>query len=417
MMLLHVTASMDPKSGGVSQALRTMVAGLSERGIRNEVVSLDAPDAQWCSDDLLVIHAVGPSRNPWRYSALLLPWLLDNLPRFDAVILHGLWLYNGYAIRKGLRHLKTHRPATGTKNNRLPRFFVMPHGMLDPYFQQATGRKLKAWRNHLYWRLVEGSVINESDGLLFTCETERLLACQSFAPYHPRREVVVGLGVETPPTYTSAMRAAFLDVCPSLRERSYLLFLSRIHDKKGVELLIQAYAQMYQHQKASLSLTLDHSFTEQSAAVHQALPALVIAGPGLETSYGQRMLDLAADLPEGTIYFPGMLSGEAKWGAFYGCEAFVLPSHQENFGIAVVEAMACGKPVLISNQINIWREIAASGGGLIADDTSTGTHYLLESWLNMSALQKQTMGEHAQKTYFNCFATGPSAEKMAASLK
>ena len=95
----------------------------------------------------------------------------------------------------------------------------------------------------------------------------------------------------------------------------------------------------------------------------------------------------------------------------------MLPSHQENFGIAVVEAMACGKPVLISNQINIWREIAASGGGLIADDTSTGTRHLLENWLNMSALQKQTMSEHAQKTYLSCFAIGPSAERMAAALE
>lgn len=64
-----------------------------------------------------------------------------------------------------------------------------------------------------------------------------------------------------------------------------------------------------------------------------------------------------------------MLQGDVKWGAVHGCEEFVLPSRQENFAIAVVEALACGKPVLISDQVNIWREIAEDGAGLVGGDT------------------------------------------------
>ena len=64
------------------------------------------------------------------------------------------------------------------------------------------------------------------------------------------------------------------------------------------------------------------------------------------------------------ITFTGMLSGNLKWGAFAAAEAFILPSHQENFGIAVAEALACGTPVLISDQVNIWREIVQDGSGL-----------------------------------------------------
>ena len=79
-----------------------------------------------------------------------------------------------------------------------------------------------------------------------------------------------------------------------------------------------------------------------------------------------------------------MLTGHAKWGAFYGAEAFILPSHQENFGIAVVEALACGKPVLISKQVNIWHEIIEGGGGLVEEDTTAGTLRLLESWQRLS---------------------------------
>jgi glycosyltransferase involved in cell wall biosynthesis len=74
-----------------------------------------------------------------------------------------------------------------------------------------------------------------------------------------------------------------------------------------------------------------------------------------------------------------MLLGELKWGALYSAEALVLPSHQENFGIVVVESIACGVPVLISNKVNIWREIAADGAGLVANDNLSGTIELLQS--------------------------------------
>jgi glycosyltransferase involved in cell wall biosynthesis len=76
-----------------------------------------------------------------------------------------------------------------------------------------------------------------------------------------------------------------------------------------------------------------------------------------------------------------MLEGEAKWGALYGCDAFVLPSHQENFGIAVVEALACNKPVLISNKVNIWREIAEDGAGVVEEDSVEGTARMLQRFV------------------------------------
>jgi glycosyltransferase involved in cell wall biosynthesis len=387
MKLLHVISGMDPKLGGVSQAVRTIIAGLAAEGVTSEVASLDAPDASWGQADPFVTHALGPGQGPWQYSARLIPWLVANFSRFDAVVLHGLWLYHGYAVRKALRSL----PAQATK----PRLFVMPHGMLDPYFQQAEGRKLKAWRNWAYWKLIEGAVVNDAAGVLFTCETERLLAHQPFAPYRPQRELVVGLGVDEPPAYTPAMQEAFLANCPALQDRPYLLFLSRLHEKKGVALLLQAYAE----------------------AAHPQAPALVIAGPGLDTPYGQRLRQLADSLPQAAnIFFPGMLTGAAKWGAFYGCEAFVLPSHQENFGIAVVEALACSKPVLISNQVNIWREIEAAQGGLVADDTLAGTKHLLEKWYQLPAPAKHAMGEQAQASYRQYFAVAPASKKMRQAL-
>ncbi len=415
MKILHVVPEMDPKMGGVCQAVRTIITGLTETGVHNEVVSLDAPEAAFLGDDSFTTHAMGPGEGPWSHSAKLVPWLVENAPEFDVIIVHGLWLFYGYAVRKAMQTLKQQRPAGS-----IPKLFVMPHGMLDPYFQRATGRKLKALRNYMYWKLVEGKLINEADGLLFTCEEECRLAREPFSPYRPKKELVVGLGVEAPPVYTDAMRNAFLAKCPELNGQPFLLFLSRIHEKKGVDLLVNAYAQLVN--AAATTGVLEPATTGEDGNLGSfgdtPLPRLVIAGPGLDTAYGQNIQQSAANVSDkqAAVVFPGMLTGDAKWGAFYLCEAFVLPSHQENFGIAIVEALACGKPVLISNQVNIWREIEQGGGGLVTDDTPNGTQQALDFWTALPATEKACMGRKAQQSFLNDFAVPRAANRLLNAL-
>ena len=154
-------------------------------------------------------------------------------------------------------------------------------------------------------------------------------------------------------------------------------------------------------------LIQDHSFKN-------CLPDLVIAGPNMESSYGKKIQKMVASDTDiaNCIHFTGMLTGNAKWGAIYGSEAFVLPSHQENFGIAVVEAMACRKPVLISNQVNIWREIEDGGGGLIGADTLDGVVRILKTWLNLSAVEKDLMGMKAYDVYKDKFMVENAAKNI-----
>ncbi|WP_037319662.1 glycosyltransferase [Salegentibacter sp. Hel_I_6] len=384
MRLLHAIDKMNPERGGVCQAVRTIISGLSKYGVTSEVVCVDSPEEDFIIKSDFKIHALGPSDKYWSYSSKLIPWLRNNFFEYDAIIVHGLWQYPSYAFEKIRKELEE---SDDFKEN-LPKIHVMPHGMLDPYFQTAPDRKLKAIRNKLYWELIERKLINNADAILFTCETECLLARVPFKPYHPKEEIVVGLGVEAPPEFIPEMKISFKEQCNGITNYEYILFLSRIHEKKGVDILVEAYADLLNNwEKAKNSAT--------------EIPKLVIAGPGLESEYGKKVQNIINKNPslKENVFLPGMLSGDAKWGAFYGCQAFILPSHQENFGIAIVEAMACGKPVLITNKVNIWREILNSDSGFVEDDNLIGTSNLLGNWWVLDKEKKDEMAKKAKISF------------------
>ena len=136
-------------------------------------------------------------------------------------------------------------------------------------------------------------------------------------------------------TDLSSCKKAFCEIAPAVRGHRFILFLGRIDRKKGCDLLLRAFVEV--------------CATEDT--VH-----LVMAGP--DSGNWRAELEATAGFAgiSERVHWPGMLKGNAKWGALAACEAFILPSHQENFGIAVVEALVCAKPVLLTRPINIADE-------------------------------------------------------------
>ena len=275
--------------------------------------------------------------------------------------------------------------------------------MLDPYFQHAKNRRLKAIRNTIYWHLIEKKLINSADGIFFTCDEELQLAKTTFRGYQPKKTYNIGYGIKLPPEFTKEQKTAFEHLCPAISGKKYFLFLSRIHEKKGIDLLVEAYK----------------TITEKLHKPEIDIPLLVIVGPGLDSDYGRVIVDKVKSNNKlrQAVFFLGMLEGDAKWGAFYGCEAFVLPSHQENFGIAVAEALACSKPVLISNKVNIWQEIETGKAGIITNDDLEGTISSLSQWLNLSQNEQEQMGRAAFNTYKSHFTAKATSFKFIEVLK
>ena len=355
MRILHIIGTIDPAGGGPQEVVRMLLL-YAPHGYTGEVVTLDDPGAAFLQTLPFTVHPLGSENGGW-YSARLVPWLRSNRGRFDGVMLHGLWEFTALAL---LRTIAGRTP-----------YVVFPHGMLDPYFKRTFPLKhLKKWG---YWLPVQYWVLRQAHRVLFTSNAERDLAAQSFW-LHRWNPIVVGLGSEAPPQDMDRCAAAFCSICPSIKGERYLLFLGRIDPKKGCNLLIDAFA----------------AVSGQDPGLH-----LVVAGP----DSGDWRTQLQAVAEEkgvaSRIHWPGMLTGDAKWGAFGGCEAFVLPSHQENFGIAVVEALACGRPVLITKPINIAPDLATDGCAIVEEDTAAGVRALLTRWIVLSPETRISMGERA----------------------
>jgi glycosyltransferase involved in cell wall biosynthesis len=373
--LLHVLSSVDPSGGGPTEGVRQRGLRLQQLGHTVEVVTLDDPAQTFLSEFPLTVYALGPSRGSYRYNARLVPWLKANAASYDAVIINGMWQYHSFGAWRALQKLD------------VP-YYVFTHGMLDPWFKRTYRWKhLKKW---LYWPWADYRVLRDARAVLFTSEEERLQSRRSFWLYRAQ-EQVVAYGTTPPPENTAALRQVFLDAHPGLKGRRILLFLSRVHEKKGCDLLIEAFA----------------SVAKAEPNLH-----LVIAGPD-QTGWTVQLKAIAraAGVSE-RVSFVGLLRQQMKWGAFYSAEAFVLPSHQENFGIAVAEALGCGVPALISDKVNIWQEIRAHGAGLVAPDTLEGTASLLRHWLAMTEAQRAAMGENAKRLFREQF----TVDAMASSL-
>lgn len=387
--ILRVVHTLQRESGGPSESILRSSEALLKLGHHIEVVTSDPSDTKSPLPVSAAFHPLGGHD-----LKTLGKWLGKNHQRFDAVLVHGLW-QTGWTVRQTLQGTSTP-------------YFVFPHGMLDPWFRQAY--PIKHLKKQLYWLLRERHVLRDAAAVCFTCEEERRLAQSTFTPYQAR-EKVVAYGTAGPPANSEVQHEALIARFPALANRSFLLFLSRIHDKKGLSELISAYAKYNR--------------------VNPQAPSLVIAGPCSDRDYAAQLRKIAADsnLPQldltstvttesadaKLIWLP-MLGDDLKWGAFQSCEAFILPSHQENFGIAVAEALSCGKPVLISNKVNIWREISGAGAGLIEPDTEEGVTTLLKRWTQLEPTARANMSAAAQSCFAQRFEITHAAESLASVI-
>ena len=381
MHILHTIFSVSQEAGGTTEALKQICLGLNNAGHSSEIATLDT---KLINPDFhnLPIHPLGINHGSYKLSIRFFNWMKTNHCRFDAIICHGLWQFHLLGTRLALNAQSTP-------------YFVYPHGMLDPWFKKQYPSK--HFKKSIYWKLFEHTNLSKAKSLLFTCEQEKALARETFNPYKVN-ESICALGIEAPKLNKIKQREAFCKTYPDLNRKEFILFLSRIHPKKGVDLLIKSYGEIVKK--------LGHN-----------VPDLVIAGPCSDKSILSKLKGLAKRTTANSkIHFLDMLTGDVKWGCLLSSCCLVLPSHQENFGIVIVEALACQKAVLVSKQVNIWREIEEHQAGFVFQDNEEDFLKTLFQWCTLKPDAQDKMNRAAITLFNKQFSLNESTQKLVNTI-
>lgn len=319
MNLLHIIGSLDQRAGGPLRAVLDLSAMSQSLGLQSEVLGVGVLSVADNPLPLELIHAL-PTKGPaaFEYAPSARRWCRTNLVRFDGVILHGMWSYLNFAV-------SLECTAAG-----IP-YICFPHGMLDLWSVRGQGW-VSRLKKTLYWYCVEKVIVQRSCAVLFTLRRELENARRTFPlpKLHPM--IVAPYGVMP---RIGSMADGSDDLDPNGPREKVALFLGRVHPKKRPDILIEAW----------------------SKAKIEADWRLVIAGPG-EPHYMTHLAKLARRCGvEAAVEFTGPVAGTQKQSLLTRASWFLLPSEQENFGIAVLEAVYSGCAIAVSDQVYLGDEL------------------------------------------------------------
>jgi glycosyltransferase involved in cell wall biosynthesis len=371
MNILHVMATLSPEAGGPQHALLGMAGGVARRGHSVTIAYVNSPgrDASFPARAMSGVTTIAfPPSFPRRFRASrsLGRWMRQSLGRFDVVHIHAIFTVGTLTAGSECRRAG------------IP-YIVRPHGSLDPY-----DLRKKAWLKKVVGPLLIRHHLSGAAAVHCTSrrEAERLVTYGA-----QPRIVVAPLPVldatrvsDTRRNQNSSPRTvSFRDTLGIGPEHFLVLFMSRLDKKKNLDVLIEAIRRI----------------APNNPKVHLAVCGT--GDPAYETHLKASARDVAG---AGLVTFCGFLRGRQKADALLESDAFVLPSSNENYGVAVVEALHAGIPVICSDQVYISDDIADAEAGIVCsptpDDVAAALLHLLEDRARGGELVK-VMSRHGQE--------------------
>lgn len=370
MKVLHVIPDLASETGGPV----TAVLGLAEAqaAMGHEVCIASSNYGEPSIPQLNGVEfKLFPCRyGTWRWTPELKRFLERFVRDYDVVMIESLWQYPTFIAGRVCRAA------------RIP-YVLSPNGMLD-----AWSLSQKAWKKRPYMRLIERDTLLGANAIHLTSEGE-------FNHSHLNQwrvpKIVIPLGLHKSKYTDLPDEKGFFKRYPELSDKQIVLFLGRLHYKKQPDVAIRAF-----HQACSLM-----------PDVH-----LVLAGTG-EQSYIQRLHELVMSLGiQDRVRFTGILKGDAVKEAYRAASVFVLPSWQENFGLALVEAMAASCPVVISDHMDLAPDVLRARAGLIASPNVEETAKAIACLLQDEEMRRE-MGRKGRQMVLDRFTWERCAHKFS----
>lgn len=382
MRVLHVIPSLSPVHGGPSIALPLIARSLSRAGVEVDVATTDDDGpgrrAEIALEERVARDGYGVYffRKQSEFYKVSLPfqrWFVRNARGYDLIHIHALFSFTSTAAARAARRL------------RVP-YIIRPLGVLNRWGRQNRRPMLKS----LSFRLIERPILEYAAAIHYTSAAEEEEALEFGAP---NRGAVIPLGLELDAFREMPGPEAFLERSPEAIGRPVVLFLSRLDPKKGLDLLLPAFAAIGQ---------------EHSSAI------LVVAGSG-ETDYVESLRRKATELGVADrVLWPGHLEGSDKLSAFAAATVYVLPSYSENFGIALVEAVAVGLPCVTTSGVAVSKELRAADAAIVVEPEVGVLTFALDRLLRDSGMRDglRDRGRRLVKEQFSSEAMGNSLRRL-----
>jgi glycosyltransferase involved in cell wall biosynthesis len=362
MKVLHVIPSVAPWRGGPSAAIRAIARGLARQGLDihvattndNQPALLDVPLGRPVDEDGVTYRYFPRQTRFYICSLPFFNWLRHGAAGYDLIHIHTVFSYCSnvaawIAYREGVPYI------------------IRPLGVLNRWGFENRRPVLK----QMSFALLEKRLLSRAAAVQYTTAQESEEAAELRFPHRP---VVIPNPVEMAHPAID-LRGQFRAQYPELADRRIVLFLSRIDPKKGLDLLLPAFREVLRQDPRA---------------------ALVIAGEG-EPSLVERLRQTAAELGiASSVFWPGFLAGARRAAAFADADLFVLPSYSENFGMAPVEAMGFGLPVVLTDRVGIHQEVSAARAGIVTPASSEAIASALLLVLRDDGLRPE-MGRNARR--------------------
>jgi glycosyltransferase involved in cell wall biosynthesis len=379
MKLLRILPTLDPNNGGVVTAVNEFIKCIDD-SVKLDILTFDDERSPWVSNysnDIICLNQIYSS---FCYNRQYTNWLRNNARNYDFVIIDGLWQYHVYG---GLI----------LKEMGVP-YCVYVHGMLDPYFNKFIFKYLKKLP---FWFHHTRKVLKGAHRVLFTCEEECSLAKNSF-PFSKYTPAIMKLGISIPVENELQEFSSNLNELICYNHKKIALFLSRIHPKKGLDVLLRAIGLISKELRENNYLFL-------------------IAGNG-DVNYINYLHKIVVDENiSDLIEFVGPVYGESKWKYFLISDFFILPTHQENFGLVIAESLGVGTPVITTNKTNVWKDIRNNNCGIVCDDTPESLAEGILFWINLDDCEKSQIKINALKCYENYYSHAAMVESYESLIK
>ena len=367
---VSVVTHLDPRYGGLSAVVPQLSSMLAtSAGLSMSLAAFSSPGELYSARNFadLTLTEWPASRVAWLRDRSLRARFNHLLHAADGVHIHGLWEQSTMIAAQSAR-------AQGVP------YVISAHGMLERW-----ALKNKQWKKRIYAALVEEANLAGAACLHALTSAE----AQDYRRFGCTRPIaVIPNGVRFPEAVSAEK---FLSHHPSLKGKRIVLFLGRIHFKKGLDLLVQAWAKIkMRHPDAHL----------------------VLAGPDFEGTRA-RVLKLVEEQGlTDQVLFTGMLRDDLKWSALAAAECFVLPSYSEGLSVSVLEAMGLGLPVIVTDHCNV-PEVAELGAGWLIPAEVPALERALESLFENSPQANHSMGSRGREFVRSRYTWARVARQMS----